>query len=108
MRSFLRVAAASVVLFGALTTVSPARGDDSLTRLREIMKREPKAPDVVRMALDYYRVSPEAMDSLRSSARAISATHCPPLQRSQSSALSLALNRTRAFSPIRKPPHLTR
>jgi hypothetical protein len=52
-----------------MTTASGAHADDSLTRLRETLKREPKAPDVVKMALDYYRVSPEQMESLRSSAR---------------------------------------
>jgi hypothetical protein len=64
-----RSALAFVALTGISTMASTARADDSLTRLRETLKREPKAPDVVKMALEYYRVSPEAMESLRSSAR---------------------------------------
>ncbi|HVH43692.1 MAG TPA: hypothetical protein VM925_15160 [Labilithrix sp.] len=69
MASFSRVTAALLVLLGSLSIAPSARADDTLTRLRETLKKEPKAPDVVRMALDYYRVSPEAMESLRSSAR---------------------------------------
>jgi hypothetical protein len=70
MASFSHIAAAFLVVAGIGVTASTARADDSLTRLRETLKREPKAPDVVKMALDYYRVSPEAMESVRSSARA--------------------------------------
>lgn len=71
MASFTRPLAALLVVLGLATTASPARaeGPDALTRLRDTLKREPKAPDVVRMALDYYRASPEEMASLRSSAR---------------------------------------
>lgn len=69
MASFKRVSAGLLALAACLTAVSSANADDSLTRLRETLKREPKATDVVRMALDYFRVSPETMDSLRSSAR---------------------------------------
>jgi hypothetical protein len=66
----LRIVGTLVVVLGLLTNASTARADDSLTRLRDTLKREPKAPDVVRMALAYYRVSPVAMQSLRASARA--------------------------------------
>ncbi len=70
MASFRTIAAAALGLVLGLSTASPAFADDSLTRLRETLKREPRAPDVVRMALAYYRVSPEEMQSLRASARA--------------------------------------
>lgn len=73
MRTSSRLAAALFALIplaGLTTTASTASADDNLTRLRETLKREPKATDVVKMALDYYRVSPEVLDSLRSSARA--------------------------------------
>lgn len=65
-----RLAAALVVSAAALSVAPSARaeGPDALSRLRETLKREPKAPDVVKMALDHYRVSPEEMDALRSSA----------------------------------------
>jgi hypothetical protein len=66
MASYTRIAAALVVVFGAVAIAPEARADDSLTRLRETLKREPKAADVVKMALDHYRVSPEDMDSIRS------------------------------------------
>src|SRR5947208_1080998 len=68
MASFLRTAAAAVFVV-LLTMPTPARAQqpDGLTRLRDTLKREPKAPDVVRMALDYYRVSPEEMAAVRSS-----------------------------------------
>ncbi len=69
MASYRRIAAALVVSLGMLATAPEARAEgDSLSRLRETLKREPKAADVVKMALDHYRVSPEAMDSIRSSA----------------------------------------
>jgi len=54
------------------TSFSPpaqADGPDALTRLRDTLKKEPKAPDVVKMSLEYYHVNPEEMASLRSSAR---------------------------------------
>ncbi len=63
-------AAALVVAFAMVATTRAARAQsaDNLTRLKETLKREPRAPDVVKMALDYYRVSPEQMESARSSA----------------------------------------
>lgn len=70
MATSSRLPAALLGLFVSLSTISTASADDNLTRLRETLKREPKATDVVKMALDYYRVSPETLDSLRSSARA--------------------------------------
>lgn len=68
MRSLLRYVSAAIVA-GTLFTASGAHADDALTRLRDTLKREPKAPDVVKMALDFYRISPDAMESVRSSAR---------------------------------------
>jgi hypothetical protein len=64
-------ASALAVTLALLASAPSARaeGPDPLARLRETLKREPKAPDVVKMALDYYRVSPAAMDSVRSAAR---------------------------------------
>lgn len=70
MGSFKRIAASALVMLLTLATAPPARADDSLTRLRETLKREPRAADVVRMALAFYKVSPAEMQSLRSSARA--------------------------------------
>jgi hypothetical protein len=71
MSRFSRTAAVLVAALGLTTITAPARaqGADQITRLRETLKREPKAPEVVQMALDYYRASPEEMASLRSSAR---------------------------------------
>lgn len=69
MASFFRLSAALLVLLASMLTTSSASADDNLTRLREMLKKEPKAHDVVKMALDYFRISPETMDSLRSSAR---------------------------------------
>src|SRR5437762_4118226 len=71
MPTFSRYGCAALVIVAASTLATTARAQsaDGLTRLRDTLKREPKAPDVVKMALDYYRVSPEAMESVRSSAR---------------------------------------
>lgn len=69
MASYSRFAAALAVALGVVAMAGEARADDSLTRLRETLKREPKAADVVKMALQHYRVSPEVLESLRSSAR---------------------------------------
>lgn len=69
MSSQSRLPSLFLVLAGALAITSPARADDSLMRLKETLKKEPKAPDVVKMALDYYRIAPETMESVRSSAR---------------------------------------
>lgn len=70
MASSTRSAAALLACLSTLAIAGSAKaeGPDALGRLRETLKREPKAPDVVKMALDYYRVSPEEMDSLRSAA----------------------------------------
>lgn len=67
-----RLAAGLFVALVVSTAAPPARaqGADGLTRLRDTLKKEPRATEVVRMALDYYRVSPEQMESVRSSARA--------------------------------------
>lgn len=70
MAWFPRIAAAALAGALALTTAAPAEAQEALTRLRETLKREPKATEVVKMALEYYRVSPETMESLRASARA--------------------------------------
>lgn len=66
-----RFAVALLVALGITASVSPAHaeGPDALSRLRDTLKREPKAPEVVRMALDYYHASPQEMAALRSSAR---------------------------------------
>jgi hypothetical protein len=69
MTRFSRILATLALVAGVATTTADAQADDTLTRLRETLKREPKAPDVVKMALDYYRVSPEHMESVRSAAR---------------------------------------
>jgi hypothetical protein len=71
MASFSRIAATALVGLALLATSASARAQDrdAITRLRETLKREPKAGEVVKMALDHYRVSPKEMESLRSSAR---------------------------------------
>jgi len=72
MRSFSRLAAALALAIGLAAAPSPAhaQGADGLTRLRDTLKREPKVADVVKMALDFYRVAPSELESVRSSARA--------------------------------------
>jgi hypothetical protein len=71
MTSISRTFVAIATAIGALAVVSSAhaQGADSLTKLRDTVKREPKAPDVVKMALEHYHASPQEMESLRSSAR---------------------------------------
>src|SRR5262249_45906487 len=71
MGSFSRIGAALLLTHAgiAFAPSALAQSADGLTRLKDTLKREPKAPDVVKMALEYYRVSPEAMESARSSAR---------------------------------------
>lgn len=71
MKRFARTAlAAFVVSIAALSAAPPARADESLVRLRETLKREPKAPEAVKMALSYFHVSPDEVRELRASARA--------------------------------------
>lgn len=71
MKRLSRIPLLVAALMFATSFSPPARADgpDALTRLRDTLKKEPKAPDVVKMALEYYHVNPEEMASLRSSAR---------------------------------------
>lgn len=71
MASLIRrsLAFGAALAFVAFASTAGAQSADALTRLRDTLKKEPKAPDVVKMALDYYKASPQDMESLRSSAR---------------------------------------
>jgi hypothetical protein len=75
MASFARMVLTAVGLVSvALVPVmgsrlARAQNADATSRLKEQLKREPKAPEVVKMALDYFKVAPAQLEAARSSAR---------------------------------------
>ena len=59
------------VALGSVLSAAPAAADvdADIAKARAKLAKEPPVDEVVRKALEYFRVQPEAMDSLRSKAR---------------------------------------
>ena len=59
------------VALGSVLSAAPAAADvdAEIAKARAKLAKEPPVDEVVRKALEYFRVQPEAMDSLRSKAR---------------------------------------
>ncbi len=61
---------ATALALGGLSATAHADPDAKLRQARAKMNAEPKVDEVVRVALQYFRVHPDTMDSLRTAARA--------------------------------------
>lgn len=66
----MRLTAATIAGVLALSGAAHADTEAEVRRARAKMEKEPKVDEVVRVALEYFRVHPDTMDSLRTAARA--------------------------------------